>query len=368
MKILFDHQIFYMQQYGGISRYFYEIANRIAEAEGNKVEIFAPLYVNEYFRNDCMVRPQGIKIPLLPRSGRVMAAVNTAISQLRVRSRGDVDIYHETYYSMADCCPRKAKRVITVYDMIHEKFAESFPQRDRTREIKAHAIRRADHVICISENTRRDLIELVGIPEEKTSVVYLGYSLAMGGDATKPVVGEKPYILYVGQRGWYKNFESLMRAYASSALLKNGFSLVCFGGGAFTARERALMESLKITSSQVMHLSGGDDILAGLYAGAVVFVYPSLYEGFGIPPLEAMSFGCPVVCANTSSLPEVVGDSAELFNPADEADMCKALERVVTSTERANFLIERGRERCKQFSWEKCASETLDVYKRVLQG
>jgi hypothetical protein len=92
MNILFDHQIFYMEQYGGVSRYFYEIANRIAETEENKVEIFAPLYVNEYFRNDCMIRPQGIKIPLLPRSGRVMAAVNTTISQLRVRSRGDVDI------------------------------------------------------------------------------------------------------------------------------------------------------------------------------------------------------------------------------------------------------------------------------------
>jgi glycosyltransferase involved in cell wall biosynthesis len=368
MNILFDHQIFFLQQYGGVSRYFYEIANRIAEGSENKVEIFAPLYVNEYFRNDSKIRPKGVKIPLLPRSKRVMAAVNTSISRLRVKPRRDVDIFHETNYSMADCCPRSAKRVITVYDMIHEKFADSFLQRDKTREFKAHAVRRADHVICISENTRRDLIELVGVPEEKTSVVYLGYSLAMDGDAAVPALGEKPYILYVGQRGGYKNFEGLMRAYGSSLFLKNEFSLVCFGGDALNTRERALMDSLNISSNHVKQLSGGDEVLAELYAAAAVFVYPSHYEGFGIPPLEAMSFGCPVVCANTSSLPEVVGDAAELFDPADEVQLCRALELVVTSTARANILIERGRERCKQFSWEKCASETLDIYKRILQG
>lgn len=368
MNILYDHQIFHLQQYGGISRYIYEIANRIAESKEHKVEIFAPLYVNKYFRKDCIVRPRGIKIPALPRTGRIVGAVNESVSRLMLQPRQDVDIFHETYYSIADYRPCSAKRVITVYDMIHEKFADTFLQRDRTREIKAHAVRRADHVICISENTRRDLVELVGIPQEKTSVVYLGYSLATQGVVAKHAVGEKPYILYVGQRWAHKNFEGLLRAYASSALLKNGYSLICFGGGGFTAREFALMGSLGIPTNSVMYMAGDDDALAGLYAAADVFVYPSLYEGFGIPPLEAMSFGCPVVCANTSSLPEVVGDAAELFDPADEASMCKALEHVVTTRDRANFLIERGRERCKQFSWKKCASETLDVYKKVLQG
>ena len=368
LNILFDHQIFIFQKYGGVSRYFYEVANRIAEIPGNKVEIFAPLYLTEYFDKNCRVRPWGIKAPASSRLERIVGVVNRELPRMLLKPRRDVDIFHETYYSVADCRPRSAKRVITVYDMIHEKFAEYFHQRDRTGEIKAHAVRRADHVICISENTRRDLIELVGVPEEKTSVVYLGYSLATKVIVAKPAVGEKPYILYVGQRGGYKNFESLLRAYGSSPLLKNEFSVICFGGGGFTAREFALMGSLNILPNSVMYMAGDDDVLAGLYAAAAVFVYPSLYEGFGIPPLEAMSFDCPVVCANTSSLPEVVGDAAELFNPADEASMCKALERVVTSKERVNFLIERGRERCKLFSWEKCASETLDVYKKVLQG
>jgi len=356
-----------MQKYGGVSRYFYEIANRIAAA-GNEVELFAPLYINEYFRNDCRVRPRGIKISSLPMTGRIVGAVNAAVSRLLVRPRQDVDIFHETYYSMVDCCSLSAKRVLTIHDMIHEKFANNFSRWYKTQQIKSHAVRRADHVICISENTRRDLIALLGVPKEKTSVVYLGSSLATQNVAVKPAEGGKPFILYVGSRGGYKNFEGLLRAYGHSSLLKNGFSIVCFGGGGFSASELSLAESLHISQDSILYMSGTDEILAGLYTSAAAFVCPSLYEGFGIPPLEAMSFGCPVISANVSSLPEVVGDAAELFDPADEAEMRAAIERVVSTPERAQLLVDRGYERVKQFSWEKCAQDTLNIYKKLLQG
>ena len=268
---------------------------------------------------------------------------------------------------MVDCCPRSAKRVLTVHDMIHEKFADNFSQRDKIQQIKAHAVRRADHVICVSENTRRDLITILGVPEEKTSVVCLGSSLAMQKGAAKPAGGGKPFILYVGFRERYKNFDRLLRAYGHSPFLKNKFSIICFGGGGFSASELSLAESLHISQDNILQVSGTDDILAGLCGSAAVFVYPSLYEGFGIPPLEAMSFGCPVVSANGSSLPEVVGDAAELFNPADEVEMRAAIERVVSTPERARFLVDRGYERIKQFSWEKCAWDTLNIYKKLLQ-
>jgi glycosyltransferase involved in cell wall biosynthesis len=368
MKILYDHQAFTIQKYGGVSRYFYEIANHIAGMEGQEVEIFAPLYINEYFRNDCKVRPRGIKIPHLPRTGRIVTAVNLTALRLPIKPRRSVDIFHETYYSMANCCPRSAKRVLTVYDMIHEKFADNFLRRDKTQQIKAHAVRRADHVICISENTRQDLIALLGVQEEKTSVVYLGSSLVTQKVAAKPAEGKKPFILYVGFRGGYKNFEGLLRAYGRSPLLKNGFSIVCFGGGGFSASELSLAESLHISQGNILYMSGTDDILAGLYTSAAAFVFPSLYEGFGIPPLEAMSFGCPVVSANVSSLPEVVGDAAELFDPTDEAEMRAAIERVISTPERAQLLVDRGYERAKQFSWEKCARDTLNIYIKLLRG
>jgi glycosyltransferase involved in cell wall biosynthesis len=251
--------------------------------------------------------------------------------------------------------------------MIHERFPNSFSRNDVTRRAKSAALQRADHIICISENTRRDLIETTGIPIEKTSVVHLGYSLTAMSRSALPPIPEVPYLLYVGARDGYKNFEGLLAAYARSDL-RNAFSLVCFGGGNATPRESSLIQSLGINPANIIFLHGSDSALSSLYASASAFVYPSLYEGFGIPPLEAMSFGCPVVCSNTSSMPEVVGDAAELFDPNDLDSMCTALEQVLLSTHRSQQLVALGHERIKLFSWEKCARETLDTYKRVLRS
>jgi glycosyltransferase involved in cell wall biosynthesis len=359
MRIVFDHQMFCLQQYGGISRYFYELASRIAD--GHHVEICAPFYINEYFRPGGLM-PRGFKVAPLARSARLATTVNAIAAWVLLKRRRDVDIFHETYFSLADCAPaRPTKRVITVYDMIHEKFAASFRPDDPVRAQKAHAVRRADHVICISENTRRDLVELLQVPIERTSVVYLGQSLML--QQTRPgVAPREPYILYVGQRTSYKNWTGLLEAVASSAILRNDFTVVCFGGGRFTANEQQLIESLRL---RVRHVGGGDEVLATLYRAAAAFAYPSLYEGFGIPPLEAMALDCPVVCANAASLPEVVGDSAELFDPTDIEDMRHALERVLTSRDHREALVRKGATRSQQFSWQKCADDTLRVYEAV---
>jgi glycosyltransferase involved in cell wall biosynthesis len=368
MNIIYDYQVFSFQKYGGVSRYFCETAGHIAKADVSKIEIFAPFYINEYAHNIKNVHIHGIKISEVPRLSCIVLWVNEAVSRFFLRPRQNVDIFHETYFSKADNCPRSAKRVITVYDMVHEKFPESFAVWDKTRENKAYAVNRADHVICISESTQRDLIKLLGVPKEKTSVVYLGYSLTFKKEVSSiPPINKRPFILYVGGRNKYKNFEGMLRAFASSKLLKNEFSIVCFGGGGFDSRELALIASLNIPTESIKYECGDDEILASLYASAAAFVYPSLYEGFGIPPLEAMSSGCPVVSSNTSSLPEVVGDAAEMFDPANEADMCAAIERVVSSPEKAQQLVVRGYERIKNFSWEKCALDTLNVYEKVLQ-
>lgn len=369
MKILFDHQIFSIQKYGGISRYFYEVANGIAKMSDNKVEIFAPLYLTEYFLNNPGVHPRGIKTPTLSKIKRIVSAVNYELAQILVKRRHDIDIFHETYYSMAGYCPASAKSVVTVYDMIHEKFSEYFPVYDLTQQKKAHAVSRADHVICISENTKCDLIDLLSVPEEKISVVYMGCSLKPRAEKkiSIPGVFQKPYILYVGIRLGYKNFERLLRAYANSSFLRNEFILVCFGGGAFSTRELTLMKSLGIPIKNLRYLDGTDEVLAELYISARAFVYPSLYEGFGIPPLEAMSFSCPVVSANTGSLPEVVGDAAELFDPYDVEGIGAAIERVVSTPMYADLLVKKGLRRINLFSWGKCAKDTLNVYHKILE-
>ena len=120
-----------------------------------------------------------------------------------------------------------------------------------------------------------------------------------------------------------------------------------------------------MAKAHVIHLGGGDDRLATLYRGASAFIYPSKYEGFGIPPLEAMHLECPVICSMTSSIPEVVGEAGEYFDPDDAESIRHAIERVLQSSDRRSELIALGRSRCNLFSWERCARETLDVYKRL---
>ena len=157
----------------------------------------------------------------------------------------------------------------------------------------------------------------------------------------------------------------MLQAYAASPKLSEDFDVICFGGGGFTADEINQFSGLGISGKRIHQLAGDDTVLAEHYRAASVFIYPSLYEGFGIPPLEAMSFDCPVVCSNVSSIPEVVGNAAEMFNPYEVDAIRLAIERVVTDDRLRQTLIERGRERIKVFSWERCARETLDVYRKV---
>ena len=199
-------------------------------------------------------------------------------------------------------------------------------------------------------------------------MVYLGCDdLVPPVDAgTRSQNGSRPYLLYVGSRGGYKNFEALILAFASSSYLRSDFSVMCFGGGAFIPDELALFRQLQLSDAHVRQISGNDEMLASMYKNAAAFVYPSLYEGFGIPPLEAMSLGCPVICGNTSSIPEVVGDAGEYFDPNDTESMRVAIETVLQSTGWSQELVAKGHARRLLFSWQRCASETLDVYRSIL--
>lgn len=372
MKIAYDPQIFCGQVYGGVSRYFCELASRLAGEPGVDVSIMAPLYVNAYLQHLPSGLVKGFRGPPTDRFKSVYArlffrAAGMAIGDLMLRANAP-DIVHETYFFAYGLGPRRARRVLTVYDMIHERFPDDYPLGDKTAKHKAAAAKRADHVICISESTRRDLIEIVGLAPEKTSIIYLGFDLMKGrpsGAAGEGRLVSEPYLLYVGNRRGYKNFLGLLKAYASSRPLRNGFKLVCFGGGPFTGEELGAIAAQGLAEGQVLQMGGGDDLLARLYEHAGAFVYPSLYEGFGIPPLEAMSHDCPVVCGNTSSIPEVVGSGGEYFDPADVDSMREAIERVVGSDEHRRALVEKGRERLGHFSWDRCAAETLDIYRKL---
>jgi glycosyltransferase involved in cell wall biosynthesis len=162
----------------------------------------------------------------------------------------------------------------------------------------------------------------------------------------------------------YKNFEGLLAAYASSDRLKAELDLVCVGGGAFSADEQGRIADAGL-AAKVFQYDANDTALQAFYRGAQLFVYPSLYEGFGIPPLEAMAADCPTVCMHVSSMPEVCGEAVEYAYPDQPESLRAAVERVALSDERANELRAAGRERLKLFSWRECARQHSELYKSL---
>jgi glycosyltransferase involved in cell wall biosynthesis len=365
MRVAFDHQIFSGQAYGGVSRYFFEIARRIRTFEGYALSILSPLYVNNYLANDPSLRVWGRHVHQLPRPRRITQQVNAQLVRWKLH-REHPDIVHETYYLGRKLASPKSKTVVTVYDMIHEKFPQYFPSGDRTRRIKKAAVERADHIICISENTRADLIDLLGVPRKKTSVTHLAHTASVRNTAEVKLAIDRPFIAYVGARSGYKNFSGLIEAFRLSKILRENSSIVCFGGGAFTSGENEELRRADLKPDRVVHIKGDDAMLDSLYRGAAAFVYPSLYEGFGLPPLEAMSAGCPVVCSRSSSMPEVCGEAAEYFDPAQPESIAAAIEHVLASNGRRQELVALGRLQIQKFSWDSCATQTASVYESIL--
>jgi glycosyltransferase involved in cell wall biosynthesis len=364
MRILYDYQVFSWQTYGGISRYFFELIIRLARLPENAVSVFMGMHVNRYglerFRSQFQAF-YGHEHRLSPMLSRAIRLLNPPMFT-EFAKRQPTDLYHQTYYA-SPAAPRAGKVVLTVYDMTHELLPECFPARDRTRRRKQLAVSRADGIICISENTKRDLMAILDVPEAKIAVIPLANSLRCEAGET-PVV-TTPYVLFVGQRGGYKNFTRFAEAFASRPALARNFKLVCFGGGAFTPAEEALLRGLRIRDAAAT-LDGPDSLLANLYRHAGAFVYPSRYEGFGFPPLEAMHYGCPVLVSRNSSIPEVVGDAGCYVDPEDREDMAFQLEQLLGNESLRAHLGAKGREREAQFSWERCATETQRFYRHVL--
>jgi glycosyltransferase involved in cell wall biosynthesis len=363
VKILYDYQAFTRQFYGGISRYFVEIAKKLSNIDDTQLQIFAPFYINHYVK---LLDPQiviGRQVTGFPKAiGKLLNLYNRAATQRQV-SVYKPDILHETYFSKHSVAlTDNQARVVTVHDMIHELYPDHFPAWDRASRNKRLAVARADHIICVSENTRRDLLDIFDVPSSKVSVVHHGFDSQQAVDTPRKRLVDEPYLLYVGIRSGYKNFSRLLEAYAATKSLHRNYRLVCFGGGDFTSSEIHYFKELELPSKQLLWIGGGDSILVQLYQHATALVFPSLYEGFGIPLLEAMAHDCPVICSIGSSISEVAGDAGEFFDPRDRNSIAHAIEAVAGSEVHADKLRSLGRARVKTFTWEKCASRTLDVY------
>ena len=366
MKLLFDYEIFSVQKYGGATRYFYELISRFVNYEDLDVILNMGLHINRYKLEDFSSRYytfKGIRIPHIPKTKLLLIKLQKPFFE-KFERKTDYDIFHQTYY--ADYPKRSdKKRIITVHDFTHEKLPGYFGMLDKTIIAKEKAVYNADGIICISENTKKDLIDLYDVNESKISVIYHGNSLNY--EVSKTPFFDKPYILNVGDRRAYKSFRLLVEAFANSEELKQNFHIFCFGGGRFSDKEIELFKGYSIFG-KVHQSEGSDEMLAISYKNASVFVYPSLYEGFGIPLLEAMHYGCPVVASNSSSFPEIGGDAVEYFEPGNADDLEDKITLVLNDTDRRRALIKSGYEREKLFSWDRCANDTYNFYNFIFNG
>ncbi|MBC2769845.1 glycosyltransferase family 4 protein [Pusillimonas minor] len=338
--VVFDRIIRSIQRTGGASVLFNELSSRLnrdgidyREFGYEPSELLRPFYV------------EGRK--------RYLERYRNAMVPPSILSEG-TGIFHSTCYRLP--ANGSYRVVTTVHDFTYELHIKGIKALVHSWQ-KYRAVRGSDHIICVSENTKRDLLSyLPDVDESKITVVYNGAS-----DIFRPLANasQKPYVLFVGQRKGYKNFTSLVSAMSKFRKLE----LVCAGGGDFADHELALLRH---------HLQGRfrhagyvtDSDLNRLYCEAFCLVYPSLYEGFGIPIIESMRAGCPVVAVNTSSIPEVAGDAALLVEDGESATLAMALDKLHDKNYREN-LIDKGLVQGSLFSWERCFQETLKIYNRV---
>ena len=364
MKVLFDHQIFVNQTFGGISRYFYELYKRFATSYDNESEI------SSKFTNNVYLKEEGITgfFPNQVFKGKQRAynyinQLNT-VSKLRKRK---YDIFHPTYFDNYFLKYIGDKPfVITFFDMIHERFAHKFVELANDKSVlenKYILAKSASRIIAISEATKRDMVEIMGIDPSKIDVVYLGSSFDASIASQKSFI-EKPYLLFVGTRNIYKNFVFFLKSIQS--LIGSGeIILVCAGGGAFTDSEIKLIADLNL-KGKVIHEGINDFKLASLYRHAEAFVFPSLYEGFGIPVLEAFACKCPCIISNVSSLPEIGGNAAAYFDPSDSLSILSSVTNIINDVKEQDRLRLAGENRLKLFSWNNTFEESLAIYNNIV--
>jgi len=248
--------------------------------------------------------------------------------------------------------------------MIHEMFPEMYASDDPTSNWKKELVDKASRVIAISESTKRDLVRIFGTPEDKISVVHLASSLTPKADGVSTLALPDRYILFVGERIRYKNFTLFIKSIAPLLIKNSDLFVVCAGGGGFTNTESHLFTELSI-SSQVVLYTLDDMALTWLYRKATMFVFPSLYEGFGMPVLEAFSCDCPVIVSDTSSFPEVAQEAAMYVDPLNGESIRQAVEEVLNDREVRERLARLGKKQLEQFSWEKTAVQSMAVYRSV---
>ena len=390
IRVLYD-ELGFRETHGGVSRYFTELVKHLpADVEGrfsavcsNNAYLQAapfnlprmPQDVQDFIRGPL----RGHSFPGVSHLYLVCAKLfprQFPSGELRNRrafaaevAKGDFDILHITdphpHSNWWKPVLGKKPIVATVHDLIPELFGSNI----RVRKLRVQLMNDATHIIAVSQNTKNDLMRLYQVPSEKISVIYHGYLPSQG--AVRPLTrltcqpATPSYLLFVGKRGGYKNFDFFIRAIAPLLQQDKALSVFCTGTP-FDANEKALFTSLGI-ESQVAQGFVPDDEMPSVFAHAFAFIYPSRYEGFGIPILDAFAAGCPTLLANASCFPEVADDAALYFDPDNPESLRDQLSLLLHDASLRDRLAAQSRSRLEGFSWPRCAEETANVYRDLRQ-
>jgi glycosyltransferase involved in cell wall biosynthesis len=364
MRVLYDHQAFSLQSAGGISRYYYELLRHLSQLDSCRPEIAIGVQRNGFdFRNLPGVKAWGFQGLGSLASGKTRYILNELLSTALLSFCGEFDVYHPTLYRHVRAA-RWKKMVITHHDCAYERYPALFNRVEMIKRLRARQFQTADAIICPSESTRRDLHEFYDVPESKTFVVHHGVTRMQRDSSVRcEFVCDYPFLLYVGSRASYKNFHALLSGFAAAGL-KSEFGIVVVGGGAPTDADLALIRETDLVGRIEFVPRASDALLAELYAQAHLLVYPSLYEGFGFPPLEAMSLGCPVLAARTSALPEICRNAAFYFEPNDLESLVCSLRTACFDEPQRTAKVRDGKSLIPSYTWQKCAANALAIYKQ----
>ena len=352
LRIIFEGSIFLHQKYGGISKYICSINERLSKFN-KKSLIYSPISINQFLKKKTnqIFYLQCEEIPNYCRT--LFFWINDFFTLFYI-FLNKPDILHLSYYNNNLVKFIKIPYIITVYDLIHERIRNVQSQFD-----KKELINKAAHIICISNQTKKDLIKYYNVKSKKISVVYLGIEKRI-----RRIKNKKKYILYVGSRNKYKNFRNLAQAFGKSNFLKKNFKIICFGGGNFNDEEKKLFKKINI-QKKVIFKHGDEKKLNQFYSNASLYVSVSLFEGFGLTPLEAMRCGCPVICSNISIFKEILGKSCIFVDPQNPKQIKSKIENILKSKKQQNLFINRGYFRIKKFDWNSCAKKTAKIYEKI---
>jgi glycosyltransferase involved in cell wall biosynthesis len=380
MKIIIDGAVYSFAPSGGVFRYFNEVIPRLSQFPDTEINIFTPkagvnIPQGQNIKIESDKLPSGQWLPEGALKNLLRKGKRTLQSHLQKRFAGlERSIFHSTYYTPSPWT--KLPQVVTVYDMISEVSEELYhlPHIKAVREAKAVCLKSSTRVIAISEKTKNDLKNIYQIPDSQIDVIYLGvdfnfFSEKKSKRDQEQLIQKKglnrPYFLFLGGRLHHKNFPRLLRAFASSPISKDYDLAVA--GAPWNETELDLLNTLGVNSKVKWIPQLQDSELPTLYQKAEAFVFPSLYEGFGLPLIEAMAAGCPVIASYAGPFPELSQGAALLFDPLDEGKIATSLAQVLSPTNKLE-LVENGKKQALKFSWDKSASQHIRTYQKALDS